>query len=58
MDDVVAKLKAKGREVLVVFTATAILLSAALPLIGDMILILFTGVIGWFLSSSSPKSGE
>jgi hypothetical protein len=44
------QLKAKAREILVVFTAVAVLLSAAIPMIGDMILILITGAMGWFLS--------
>jgi len=44
------KLKAKGREILVTLTAAAILLSVALPLVGDALLILVTGALGWFLS--------
>lgn len=47
------KLKAKGREILITLTAAAILLSAALPMIGDAMLILVTGAMGWFLSEPS-----
>ncbi len=52
------KLKAKGREVLVLFTAVAILMSAALGLAGDAILILLVGSLGWFLSDDDPDSGK
>lgn len=55
------KLKAKGRELLITFTAVAMLLTVALPMIGDMILIVLTGAIGWFLSGDkpdTPKAGE
>lgn len=44
------QLKAKGREILVTLTAAGILLSVALPLVGDALLILVTGAMGWFLS--------
>lgn len=47
------KLKAKGRELLVTFTAVAMLLSIALPLVGDAILIILTGALGWFLSAEN-----
>ena len=48
------QLKAKGREILVTLTAAGILLSVALPLVGDAMLILVTGALGWFLSDP-PK---
>jgi hypothetical protein len=44
------QLKAKGREILVTLTAVAILLSAAMGVVGDAVLILVTGALGWFLS--------
>lgn len=44
-------LKAKGRELLVTFTAVAMLLSFAIPVVGDAILIILTGAVGWFTSS-------
>jgi hypothetical protein len=44
------QLKAKGREVLVTMTAAGILLSAALGVVGDAVLILVTGALGWFLT--------
>lgn len=48
-------LKAKGREILVTLTAAGMLLSAALPLVGDAMLILVTGALGWFLSDPKKK---
>lgn len=48
------QLKAKGREILVTLTAAGILLSVALPLVGDALLILVTGAMGWFLSDKPP----
>jgi hypothetical protein len=48
-------LKAKGREILITLTAAGILLSAALPLVGDAMLILVTGALGWFLSDPEKK---
>lgn len=50
MSEVIETLKAKGRELLVLLTAIAMLLSAALGLIGDATLILIVGAVGWFLS--------
>lgn len=51
------KLKAKGREVLILLTAVAMLLSAVTGLIGDAVLMLMVGAIGWFLSENDkPKS--
>lgn len=57
MEELWSKLKAKGREVLVLLTAVAILLSAALGLVGDAVLILLVGAVGWFLSDK-PKDGD
>lgn len=48
-------LKAKGREILITLTAAGILLSVALPLVGDALLILVTGALGWFLSEPEQK---
>lgn len=45
------QMKAKGREILVLFTAVAILMSAVIGLAGDAILILLVGALGWFVSS-------
>lgn len=56
--EVLDKLKAKGREVLVLLTAVAILLSAALGLVGDAVLILVVGSLGWFLSEKTPAKDE
>jgi hypothetical protein len=47
-------LKKKGREVLILMTAVSILLSAALGLVGDAVLILMVGALGWWLSDK-PK---
>lgn len=52
------QLKAKGREILVTLTAAAILLSVALPLVGDALLILVTGAMGWFVSEKPPGVGS
>jgi fucose permease len=52
------KLKDKGREVLVLLTAVAILLSAALGLVGDAVLILVVGATGWFLSQDDKPKDE
>jgi hypothetical protein len=52
------KLKAKGREVLVLLTAVAILLSAALGLVGDAVLILVVGSLGWFLSDNEKAPAK
>lgn len=49
------QLKAKGREVLVVLTAVAMLLSVALGVIGDAIMLLMVGVVGWALSEGDKK---
>jgi len=49
------QLRAKGREILITLTAAGILLSIALPMVGDMLLILVTGAMGWFLSEGKPK---
>jgi hypothetical protein len=49
------QLKAKGREVLVVFTAVAMLLSVALGVVGDAIMLLLTGALGWALSQEGKK---
>lgn len=46
------KLKAKGREVLVLFTAVAMLLSVALGVVGDALLMLMIGAVGWLLSET------
>lgn len=46
------QLKTKGREILVTLTAVAILLSAALGIVGDAVLILMVGALGWFLADS------
>lgn len=44
------QLRAKGREILVTLTAVAILLSAALGVVGDAVLILVVGALGWFIT--------
>ncbi len=49
------QLKAKGREVLVVFTAVAMLLSVALGVVGDAIMLLLTGALGWAMSQGDEK---
>jgi hypothetical protein len=49
------KLKAKGREVLVLFTAVAMLMSVALGVVGDAIILLLTGALGWALSEGDKK---
>jgi hypothetical protein len=49
------QLKAKAREVLVIFTAVAMLLSVALGLVGDAIMLLLTGALGWALSEGGRK---
>lgn len=55
MEDVLAKLREKGRELLVLFTAAAILMSSIMGIIGDAMLILLVGAIGYFLSGSEKK---
>lgn len=47
------QLKAKGREVLVLLTAVAMLLSVALGVVGDALMMLMIGVVGWLLSEQS-----
>jgi hypothetical protein len=49
------QLKAKGREILVTFTAIAMLLSVVLGVVGDAIMLLLTGALGWFLSDTDKK---
>jgi hypothetical protein len=49
------QLKAKGREVLVVLTAVAMLLSVALGVVGDAIMLMMVGVVGWVLSEKDKK---
>ena len=49
------QLKAKGREVLVVLTAVAMLLSVALGVVGDAIMLLMVGVVGWVLSKGGKE---
>lgn len=49
------QLKAKGREILVVLTAVAMLLSVALGVVGDAIMLLMTGALGWVLSEKEKK---
>lgn len=49
------QLKAKGREVLVLFTAVAMLLSVALGVVGDAILMLLIGAVGWLNSQPGDK---
>ena len=44
-------LKAKGRELMVVMTAAAMLLSVASGVIVDAVLIFLVGAVGWFTSS-------
>lgn len=53
-----AALKQKGREVLVLLTAVSVLLAAAMPMIGDMLLILVVGACGWFLSDPAKPAGK
>lgn len=50
MDDLLTKMKTKGRELLVLLTAAAVLLSMAMGVIGDAMMILIVGGLGWFLS--------
>lgn len=47
------QLKAKGREVLVLLTAVAMLLSVALGVVSDALMMLMIGVVGWLLSEQS-----
>jgi len=49
------QLKAKAREVLVIFTAVAMLLSVALGVVGDAIMLLLTGALGWALSQGGKE---
>lgn len=49
------QLKAKGREVLVLFTAVAMLLSVATGIVGDAIMMLLIGALGWINSQPSDK---
>lgn len=49
------QLKEKGREILVVFTAVAMLLSVALGVVGDAIMLLLTGALGWAMSQGDKK---
>lgn len=59
MQELWDKLKAKGREVLILLTAVAMLLSVALGVIGDALLMLVIGAVGWFLSDDvGGKGGE
>lgn len=51
----IEKLKAKGREVLVLLTAVAMLLSVALGVVGDAILMLLIGAVGWALSEADKE---
>jgi hypothetical protein len=44
-------LKAKGRELMVVMTAAAMLLSVASGIAVDAVLIFLVGAAGWFTSS-------
>ncbi len=44
-------LKAKGRELMIVLTAAAMLLSVASGVMVDAVLILVVGAAGWFTSS-------
>ncbi len=51
-------MKAKGREVLVLLTAVAMLLSVALGVIGDALMMLMIGAVGWFLSDKPKGDGK
>lgn len=48
-------LKAKGREVLILLTAVSMLLSVALGVVGDAIMLLTVGAVGWVLSKESKS---
>lgn len=48
-------LRAKGREVLILLTATAMIMSLVTGVIGDMAMILITGFIGYLLSVGEPE---
>lgn len=52
------KLKAKGREILVILTAVAMLLSVAGGVVFDALAILIVGSVGWFASEPEAKDGN
>lgn len=49
------KLREKAREVLVIFTAVAMLLSVALGVVGDAMLIGIIGFWGWYMATLERK---
>lgn len=49
------KLKGKGAELLITLTATGMLLSVALGIVGDAMLIGIIGFWGWFISMPEDK---
>ena len=50
------KLKAKGAELLITLTAAGMLLSVALGIVGDAILMGIIGFWGWYISTSEDKA--
>ena len=49
------KLKAEGAELLITLTAAGMLLSVALGIVGDAMLIGIIGFWGWFISVPEDK---
>lgn len=49
------KLKGKGAELLITLTAAGMLLSVALGIVGDAMLIGIIGFWGWFISVPEDK---
>lgn len=49
------KLKGKGGELLITLTAAGMLLSVALGIVGDAMLIAIVGFWGWFISTPDDK---
>lgn len=49
------KLKGKGAELLITLTAAGMLLSVALGIVGDAMLIGIIGFWGWFISTDDKK---
>ena len=50
------KLKGKGAELLITLTAAGMLLSVALGIVGDAMLIGIVGCWGWFISTPEDKA--
>lgn len=49
------KLKGKGAELLITLTAAGMLLSVALGIVGDAMLIGIVGFWGWFIATPEGK---